>query len=72
MDAYEIAKKHGFEYAQNTEIFREAPLSGEFAGDIVVPEVYARIEEELGREMTSDEYEWTLDEWEAGYFEFWK
>lgn len=71
MDAYEIAHELGKNYAAGSMIRSTAPLSGEWAGMITIPEVYRDIEDALGREMTTDEYEWVLDEWEAGYEEHW-
>lgn len=71
MDAYTIANKLGRSYAESSSIRSNAPLSGEWAGDITIPEVYRAIEEEIGRELTTDEYEWVLDDWESGYFDYW-
>lgn len=71
MDAYEIAKAQGRVYASGSMIRSLAPLSGEWADEVTIPEVYQSIEDELGRELTTDEYEWVLDDWEEGYNEHW-
>ena len=67
----EIAAQNGKNHAE-THDYREAPLSGEWAGEITTGEVIMEVEEEAGLgTIPADLESEILDSWEAGYWEFW-
>lgn len=63
-----IAHALGWGYAES-HTYHEAPLSYEYGDMVTSQEIYRQVEDQI--DLKDEDYEWILDDWEEGYFDYW-